>query len=110
MRIDFTRGHESRSITVSVEDGPIRPKPYSRTGKQYRVEQVSIGYSRKLDETLDGDTWKVDAVHARGTDLKKDGSLGQTGSHERLVGWTGTDWTEIEWIAKLVREYNPEIR
>lgn len=99
MNINFADGHTRQTLRFRVEDGPIRPKPYSRTGKQYRVSVVTVEFFRPLPEG----NWKAN-VSLSGTDLKKDGTDGQTGSREHLYSWSDnrTDYRDIDWVRDLV--------
>jgi hypothetical protein len=65
-----------KTYTLTIEDGEVRAKPYSRAGRQYRVERITVVKS-------DGN---VSSVELSGSVLKNDGTAGLNGATERLYG------------------------
>ena len=78
-----------KTYTLTVEDGEVRDQPYTRSGRRYRVQRITV-------VKRDGN---VDSVKLSGSVLKKDGTEGQVQADERIYGQR--QWPE--WLHGIVR-------
>lgn len=78
-----------KTYTLTIEDGEVRPQPYTRTGRQYRVESVEV-------VKQDGN---ISRITLSGGVLKKDGNVGLNGVTERLH--SPKDWPD--WLYRAVK-------
>ena len=88
MKITEIKSNTVKTYILTVEDGEVRPQPYTRTGRTYRVEQIVV-------VKRDGN---VSSVELRGPVLKKDGNRSLNGAHESLYG--RRSWPE--WLHGIV--------
>lgn len=77
-----------KTYTVRIEGGEIRPQPFSRVGREYRVDSIEV-------VKRDGN---VSRVTIAGGALKKDGSVGQLRADERF--YRASDWPA--WLRSVV--------
>ena len=77
-----------KTYNLTVEDGEVRDQPYSRSGRQYRVERITV-------TKRDGN---VSCVELRGSVLKKDGSDSLNEAAETF--YFGSEWPE--WLRGVV--------
>ena len=77
-----------KTYTLTVEGGEVRPQPYNRSGRQYRVQEIVV-------TKRDGN---VSAVELRGSVLKKDGSEGANIARESFYGQR--EWPQ--WLHGIV--------
>lgn len=77
-----------KTYVVGIENGEVRPQPYTRSGRQYRVDGIKVVKS-------DGN---VSSVELSGPVLKKDGTDSLNGATERLYGQR--DWPA--WLHSIV--------
>ena len=76
-----------KTYVVSIEDGEIRPQPYSSSGREYRVASVTV-------VKREGN---VSSVELRGQVLKKDGTEGANPARESI--WE-REWPQ--WLRSIV--------
>lgn len=130
-RADSTIQGDSRVVTVALESGEVDDLTSislrylsGRSGeKLFRPERVELRWQRgnhwafgswgnqtwKSEHT---DTWVLDEAVIRGTNVRKDGSLGkQTGA--AIHRWEGHTNAEIDqfpaWFVKLIEEHDPAV-
>jgi hypothetical protein len=77
-----------KTYALTIEDGEVRPQPYSRVGARYQVDHVEV-------IKRDGN---VGSVHLSGSVLKKDGSVGKNRASERLH----RQGTWPDWVHSMV--------
>lgn len=88
MRVTKINSRTVKTYNLSIEDGEVRPQPYTRSGRQYRVTHIEV-------TKTDGN---VSSVALGGPVLKKDGTGGLNGATESLYGQR--DWPE--WLRGVV--------
>lgn len=88
MNVTEIKSQTVKTYTLTIEDGEVRPQPYSRVGGRYQVERVGV-------TKRDGN---VSSVELYGSALKKDGSIGKNSASERL--YRQGDWPE--WLRGIV--------
>lgn len=88
MKVAKIHSRTVKTYTVTIEDGEVRPQPYSSAGREYRVQTVTVKKS-------DGN---VSSVELRGSVLKKDGTPGANGARETF--YREREWPE--WLRSVV--------
>ena len=88
MKVTKIDSRTVKTYMVTIEDGEVRDQPYTRTGRRYRVERITV-------VKRDGNVYSVE-LH--GPVLKKDGAEGLNGASEKFYG--RRDWPE--WLRGIV--------
>jgi len=88
MKITDIDSQTVKTYRVSINDGEVRNQPYTRSGRQYRVERITVV---KQDGNVCG-------IELHGSVLKKDGSPSLNTASEPLYGQR--DWPE--WLRSIV--------
>jgi hypothetical protein len=88
MKVTNIQSRTVKTYTVTIDDGEVRNQPYSRAGRRYRVERITV-------EKRDGN---VGGVELQGSVLKKDGTPGENDARERF--YSQSDWPE--WLNRIV--------
>lgn len=93
---------------LDIEDGPIHTQAHSPTGRQFRVDQISVNY-----HLTKGGAWVVRVpygVRLTGTSLKKDGTPGANrhNRHPETVDWRTNDLAEeYAWVQIVIDSLRP---
>ena len=74
-------------MSYDIVDAEPKQVTYSRVGRMYRPEILTLHYSR-----YDGEPWKYDSGKIFGWVLKKDGTQSQNQNTERLWLHDSDDW------------------
>ena len=88
MRVTKINSSTLKTYRLTIEDGEVRDQPYTRTGRRYRVEQITV-------IKQDGN---VRRVELHGSVLKKDGTDSMNGATESFFGQR----TWPEWLNGIV--------
>lgn len=86
-RLDITLAYEVTGVA-------LRPRPYSRSGQEYRPERVTLS----IQPGTDG--WDVDLA-LRGPRVLKSGKDGEDTITERIYGQAAEPENLPEWLADI---------
>jgi hypothetical protein len=89
MNITSIQSRTVKTYTLAVDDGEVRDQPYTRTGRRYRVERITV-------VKRDGNCTDAELS---GPVLKKDGSDGANWTRESL--YRQGDWPE--WLSSAIK-------
>jgi hypothetical protein len=105
MKIRTSSFYEIIKVRIYVEDGPIRPMQYSKTGARYRVETVVLDWKRTTD--LD---WVLFSVSLHGHKQLKNGGDSTMAHSENIPRYRdqGTAWPS--WLREIVKLHRPEAK
>lgn len=105
MNTTVRRREDRVAWVLDVTDGEVRPQPYSRAGRRYRVDSVAVEFVRTTRDG-DGDEPGEDVnIRLHGTVLKADG----TDSRNRCDETFWRHETLPDWLADLVARLRVEV-
>lgn len=88
MNISKITSQTAKTYWVTIDDGEVRPHPYSRSDRQYRVRRIEV-------VKRDGN---IASVVLSGPVLRKDGSDSLNESNERI--YSHSDWPT--WLRPII--------